>query len=163
VVPNYNWREALPYIEEPIIKLVQHHMAHPTWTVYDVHNYHRSKYVIREDGTKDYWAGIGYNYWIGFDGTIYEGRGRKRGAHAGAEWSGRSLGIGYQGHFNQQEMTDAQLRSGAWLNAILIVEDNLSVDDIIGHGDILSTSCPGKNFRMQELREETQKLLPAGF
>ncbi|WP_185819589.1 hypothetical protein [Salibacterium salarium] len=27
------------------------------------------------------WNGIGYNFWISFDGKIYEGRGLNQGAH----------------------------------------------------------------------------------
>ena len=26
------------------------------------------------------WVAIGYNYWIGFDGKVYEGRGLNKGA-----------------------------------------------------------------------------------
>lgn len=76
----------LPRVE----KLVQHHMSHPSWDIDQVHKYHR-------DSNK--WAGIGYNYWIGFDGTIYEARGMHIGAHAGPNWNARSLGIGYQETF----------------------------------------------------------------
>ncbi|UNC90733.1 N-acetylmuramoyl-L-alanine amidase [Candidatus Contubernalis alkaliaceticus] len=147
---DLSWSSPLVPITNPIEKLIQHHMAHTTWTVFDVHNYHKNT---------NGWKGIGYNYWIAFDGTIYECRGRNVGAHAGANWNGRSLGIGYQGNFETQKMTDAQLKSGAWLNAKLIQEEGLKVDDIIGHKDATATLCPGKNFRMEELQAEVKKLL----
>ncbi len=131
-------------------KLIQHHMAHPSWGVEQTHEYHR-------DGRG--WLGLGYNWWIGFDGTIYEGRGEKQGAHAGPEWNHRSFGIGYQGDFSSQEMTDAQVESGAWLNAKLIEQHGLSVEDVVGHGDVADTACPGANFRMAELREKTRQIL----
>jgi len=131
-------------------KLIQHHMAHPSWGVEQVHEFHRD--------TRG-WHGIGYNYWIGFDGEIYEGRGGNQGAHAGAGWNGRSLGIGYQGDLSSQQMTDAQVRAGAWLNAKLIEQHGLSVEDIVGHGDVANTACPGANFRIAELREKTKQIL----
>ncbi|HHX76952.1 MAG TPA: hypothetical protein GX697_01175 [Firmicutes bacterium] len=159
VKPDWNWRGPLVPFTNAIEKLVQHHMAHPTWDVYDVHNRHRNKTYVTGDGSIDNWYGIGYNYWIGFDGTIFEGRGIMEGGHAGPSWNWRSLGIGYQGHFDIQEMTDEQLASGAWLNAKLILEENLEIKDIVGHRDILSTSCPGANFRMEELKAETAKIL----
>ncbi len=151
--PDLSWSSPLVPITSPIVKLVQHHMAHITWTIFDVHAFHRDS---------NGWKGVGYNYWIAFDGTIYEARGRNVGAHAGANWNGRSLGVGYQGNFETQQMTDAQVKSGAWLNAKLAQEEGLTVDDIIGHKDISATLCPGKNFRMAELRQETAKLLGGG-
>lgn len=152
--PNVKWRGNLTPISRKITRLIQHHMAHTSWTVEQVHNYHR-------DGNG--WLGIGYSYWIGFDGKIYEGRGRNIGAHAGANWNGISYGIGYQGNFETQQMTDAQLVSGAWLNAKLIREEGLTVDAIVGHGTRFggtsSSLCPGKNFRMVELKAEAEKIL----
>lgn len=131
---------------QPVVKLIQHHMAHPTWDIFNVHTYHRNT---------NKWLGIGYNYFIDFEGQIFEGRGMNIGAHAGANWNGRSLGIGYQGDFTIQQMTDAQLIAGVWLNAKFIKEYGLSIDDIIGHKDISTTQCPGLNFRMQELKDAT--------
>jgi N-acetyl-anhydromuramyl-L-alanine amidase AmpD len=125
-------------------------MAHPTWGFEDVHNYHR-------DGRG--WAGIGYNYWIGFDGKIYEGRGLNIGAHAGAKWNPISLGIGYQGDFSKQKMTDEQLKSGILLNYQLAKKYGLTINDIVGHKDVSATDCPGNHFRMKELREGVAKRL----
>jgi len=123
-------------------KLVQHHMAHPTWGVHDVHKYHQSKG----------WVGIGYNYWIDFDGNIYEGRGLNVGAHVEG-WNSRTIGIGYQGDFTKQKMTDAQLKAGIELNQYLMTKFGLTSKDIVGHRDLAATSCPGPNFRMDELRK----------
>lgn len=147
--PELEWNGTLRELER-VEKLIQHHMAHPSWDFRDVHEFHRDSRG---------WAGIGYNYWIGFDGTIYEGRGLHVGAHAGSNWNGRSLGIGYQGHFEEQEMTDEQLEAGAWLNARFIEDFDLSIADIIGHREVSSTACPGSNFKMAELKERTERAL----
>ncbi|WP_193064923.1 N-acetylmuramoyl-L-alanine amidase [Oceanobacillus oncorhynchi] len=144
---NLTFRNVLtPVNKSRITKLVEHHMAHKTWTLQDVHNYHRNG---------NGWAGIGYNWWIAKDGTIYEGRGFNVGAHVGG-FNSTTLGIGYQGDFTSQKMTDAQLKSGAALNAWLLSQlpNVKSKLDIIGHGDLAATTCPGKYFRMSELRDE---------
>ncbi len=130
-------------------KLVQHHMAHETWDFDDVQHYHRAG---------NGWNGIGYNYWISFDGKIYEGRGIAQGAHVSGH-NNYTLGIGYQGHFDRQRMTDAQLRAGAELNAWLVDKYNLTTSDIIGHNDLALTACPGRNFRMDELRQMVNDIL----
>ncbi len=157
--PDLSFRNPLRPILEPIEKLLQHHMAQPSWDVYQVHNFHRNRIHWLDDTTWEYWDGIGYNYWIGFDGTIYETRGRQYGSHAGANWNGRSIGVGYQGDFTYQEMTDQQVMSGAWLNAKLIIDEGLTKEDIWGHRDVSSTACPGKNFRTEDLLRQTENIL----
>lgn len=131
-----------------IKKLVQHHTGHPTWDIYDVHKYH-------VNGKGEY--GIGYNWWIAFDGTIYQGRGWHIGAHC-QEYNETTLGIGYQGDFSKQTMTDAQLMAGAALNRWLISQlTNLSVKDIVAHEDLVRIDCPGQHFRMSELKKAVQQ------
>jgi N-acetylmuramoyl-L-alanine amidase len=157
--PALSFRNPLRPILEPIEKLLQHHMAQPSWDVYQVHNFHRNRIHWLDDTTWEYWDGIGYNYWIGFDGTIYETRGRQYGSHAGANWNGRSIGVGYQGDFTYQLMTDQQVMSGAWLNAKLIIDEGLVLKDIWGHKDVSNTACPGKYFRTEDLLRETKNIL----
>jgi N-acetylmuramoyl-L-alanine amidase len=124
------------------------------------HNYHRDTLG---------WNGLGYNYWIEPNGTIYEVRGRNIGAHSGASWNGISYGICFQGNFETQLMTDEQLASGIWLCARLCRMEGLGAGEIVGHGKRFggtsNTLCPGKNFRMAELRTGTEEALkpqPAG-
>ena len=48
------------------------------------------------------WLDIGYNFVVGEDGNVYEGRGWARvGAHA-ANWNARSLGIAFIGDFTSE-------------------------------------------------------------
>ena len=154
IKPDITWNGELQPLSGPVEKLIQHHMAHRTWDFFEVHDYHKS---LRHEGRS--WFGIGYNYWIGFDGTIFEGRGMMRGAQAGAFWNGRSIGIGYQGHFDHQQMTEEQVESGAWLNAKLVYTENLRLSAIIGHRNVQPTLCPGRNFRMDDLRNRAAALL----
>lgn len=146
VKPNIKFKRLDP-MPKKVDKLVQHHMAHPSWDIYDVHNFHKNS---------NGWNGIGYNYWIAFDGTIYEGRG----LHYGAGVRGHNhhtLHIGYQGDLTKQKMTDAQLKSGIELNKWLMNKLKLSSNAICGHNDLVATACPGKNFRMKELKNGVSK------
>lgn len=127
-----------------VTKVVCHHPAHPTWGIMEIHNYHKNSKG---------WAGIGYNYLICKNGRIQEGRGKNVGAHC----SGRNsdtLGVCFQGDFDKQQMTDAQVKAGGWLIAKLIKEHGLQINDVLGHRDLAATACPGKNFRMADLKTE---------
>ncbi len=70
-----------------------------------------------------------------------------------------TMGVGYQGDFTVQEMTDEQVMSGAWLNAKLIIDEGLTLEDIWGHKDVSYTACPGNNFRTEDLLRETEDIL----
>jgi len=126
-----------------IDKIICHHPAHPSWDINDIHKYHRDSKG---------WSGIGYNYFVTFDGRIQEGRGRNQGAHTLGGWNTKSLGVSFQGDFSKQLMTDEQVDSGAELIASLIRNEGLGINDVVGHGDLWNTACPGKNFRMTALK-----------
>ena len=108
-------------------------MAHPTWTFEDVHNYHK---------IYNGWIGIGYNWWVAFDGTIYEGRGFNHGAGIGGHNS-HILSIGFQGDYENvnKEMPKAQYEAGVWLIQYLM--DLIpSIKNVDGHKRWNSTACP---------------------
>ncbi len=151
---NLNWRGTLTPITRKIEKIICHHPAGPG-TMEANHNYHRNTLG---------WNGLGYDFWIDYDGKIYEVRGRHVGAHSGANWNGRSYGPCWRGNFENQKMTDEQLASGIWLLAKLCREEGLTEKDIAGHRDVATsgTLCPGKNFRMKELKDGVAKLLASG-
>lgn len=145
VNPGLKFKYALDPPPSKVAYLVQHHMAHKTWGIHEVHDFHKNSRG---------WNGIGYNWWIGFDGTIYEGRG----FHYGAGVSGHnhdSLHVGYQGDFTQQQMTDAQLASGIALNSWLL--EKYPSAKVVGHKELASTACPGQYFRMNELKQGFSK------
>ena len=86
------------------------------------------------------WADIGYNFLIGSDGKVYEGRGWDRtGAHARGHNS-NSIGIAYIG--------DGRLPvPKAAKKAILALRkeavERLPIEEVVGHRDVGSTVCPG--------------------
>ena len=149
---NLNWRARLTPITRKIERIICHHPA--GGTMQSNHNHHRN--VLG-------WNGLGYSYWIEPNGTIYEVRGRNIGAHSGASWNGISYGLCFEGNFETQLMTNAQLASGIWLCARLCRQEGLDARAIVGHGTRFggtsNTLCPGKNFRMAELRAGTEEAL----
>lgn len=118
--------------------LVVHHAA-GNGTVEAIHNGHLSKG----------WAGIGYHYYVRKDGSVYRGRPEWAvGGHtSGHNW--HSLGICFEGNFENETMSLAQLEAGRELIAdILSRWRKLSVKR---HKDLGNTLCPGKNFPFEEM------------
>jgi len=149
--PPLSFRSKLTPLKK-VDMIILHHMAHKTAGIHDIHNYHRSRTYTNSSGKTAYWSGIGYNYFITFDGIIYEARG----LHVGAQIAGhnnRSIGIGFQGDFEQQSMTNAQLNAGAALCSKLLQDHSLTEKDIKRHKDLAATACPGNNFSFTELKQ----------
>ena len=104
---------------------------------------------------KQGWWGIGYHYYIRKDGSIWRGRPEKWvGSHAGSsnDYNKHSIGICFEGNFETEQMTDAQVESGREL--IEDIKSRYSIREVLGHRDIAKTACPGKNFRMNDLLRE---------
>jgi len=98
-----------------------------------IHNFHKN--------TRG-WAGIGYHFYIRKDGNIYKGRPEDTvGAHAyGA--NSDSIGICFEGNFNEETMNEAQIKAGQELLKYLKAKH--SINTVIGHKDVGNTSCPRK-------------------
>ena len=129
---NYKWNGQLVNRQETK-HIVLHHRA----GVGDVESIH---YGHLNNG----WAGIGYHFYIRKDGKIYRGRPiEKIGAHTEG-YNGVSVGVCFEGNYENENMTDAQIKSGKKLVGYL---KNLYPDAVVGyHKDFAATACPGKNF-----------------
>lgn len=92
------------------------------------------------------WDDIGYNFGIGADGNIYEGRGFGLvGAHA-VNWNRKSLGIMFIGNYNDHKPTATQIAKAKELIAYGVSLGYLASNHIIyGHRQVGSTECPGNN------------------
>lgn len=93
------------------------------------------------------WSCIGYHYVIRKDGTIEMGRPHWTiSAHAYGENS-HTIGIHVCGNFEIGEPTDAQIESLSMLLANLCTDYGLSIDrdHVVGHRELMSTACPGRN------------------
>lgn len=142
VKANLQFRERLqPLNLAKVDGIALHHMAHPTWTLEDVHRAHLARG----------WAGCGYNYWIAKNGTIYEARG----LHVGAGIAGHNshlIHIGFQGDYERvdKEMPDAQFNAGVWL--IQYLRQRVPTVRVVnGHRHWAATACPGRYFPLAEM------------
>ena len=80
--------------------IIIHHTEEIGWNIYDTNNYHISLG----------WEGIGYNYFIEEDGTVFEARGMKVGAHT-IGMNKISIGICLSGNFDIEFPRQEQLIS----------------------------------------------------
>lgn len=99
------------------------------------------------------WWDVSYNFLVGGDGRIYEGRGwKKSGAHS-VNFNTKSLGIAFIGNYEKYNPTDAMLN--ATLNFITcgVMKGYLTpTREIHGHKDVACTLSPGK-FLYEKIRE----------
>ena len=154
---DLKWNGNLKPLYLPKIKYIMiHHTAHPTWNIYDVHNFHQ-----HTNG----WIGIGYNFFINPDGTVFEGRGLNVGAGA-TGYNYNSIHVCFAGNFENTNPTQKQLENGKKLIEYLLT---LVPSDaqIIGHKDIGKTACPGRNFPLNEFKSikkemEDKKMFETG-
>lgn len=106
------------------------------------------------------WSGIGYHYVIHKNGMIERGRPRDTvGAHT-YNHNESSIGIVLDGNFEDSMPTNAQLERTAMLVAALSHIYNIRPDDnnLLGHRDLNTTLCPGKNL-YRELPQVRDKAL----
>ncbi|KAK1120952.1 hypothetical protein K0M31_010736 [Melipona bicolor] len=90
------------------------------------------------------WEDIGYNFIIGEDGNVYEGRGwTYTGAHA-PNYNSRSIGICIIGDFTHRLPNEAALKA---LNALInygVSKGSISNKyHVVGHRQVTQTECPG--------------------
>ncbi len=142
-IPNQIIKQPLQYLNlSKVDSIALHHMAHPTADVKTVEEWH-----INQG-----WRALGYNFWVAFDGTVYEGRGFKLGAGVENE-NGHIISIGFQGDYQSGDvkMPDAQFNAG--VDIIEYVLENVpTIKTIGGHGDFMATACPGKYFPLEEMK-----------
>lgn len=122
--------------------IVLHHAAVSKCTAADIHRGHQEKG----------WAGIGYHFFVRKDGSIYRGRPIGAvGAHC-LGWNEVSIGICAEGNFQTDIMPDAQKFALAdlvsWLRFVY------PEAKVVGHKEMMATSCPGQNYPLEELKEE---------
>jgi len=136
---DYKWNGTLETGNKPK-DLIFHHTASKKISPEEINVMHK------EEG----WGGIGYHFYIRKDGTIYRGRPENTiGAHA----IGRnkdSIGICLEGNFELENLTEGQEKSLVKLSTDMIIKYNL--EGILGHKDVYETLCPGKNFPMEEIK-----------
>lgn len=113
--------------------LVIHHTAGlRTDTVHDIRRYHLRM------GYSD----IGYHYLITPEGEVFHGRPVKRvGAHAKGH-NADSIGVALIGNYEEERPTQQALEALEGL--IDHLRQRYGVDQVVGHGELVRTRCPGR-------------------
>ena len=126
-------------------RILIHHAAAAKMTVEQVHSVHKG----------NGWPGIGYHFYVRKDGSIYRGRPEDCvGAHASGSNSD-SLGICFEGNFENELMSSVQKEAGKWLVAYL--KKKYSITKVQKHSYVNATACPGKNFPFDEIASAVYK------
>lgn len=120
-------------------RIILHHSASSVASAEDIHRWHLG----------NGWEGAGYHFLVRKDGKIYRMRPENKiGAHAsGSNYN--SIGICFEGNFEVEEMSDVQVQSGKEL--VTYLKNKYRINKVQGHRDVNNTSCPGKNFKFDEI------------
>lgn len=121
--------------------LIIHHAAAPSASVETIHSWHLGRG----------WLGIGYNFYIRKDGTVYQGRGWEYvGAHC-AGYNSTSVGICLEGNYE----TDADMPAAQYEAAVQLIHMALdkypTITEICGHKAHGATACPGRYFPLADM------------
>lgn len=135
IEPHYVWNGELTRRTQPIYRIILHHAAASHCSAVQVHSWHKARG----------WVGIGYHFFITKDGDIYRGRPIDCiGAHAGG-YNLDSIGICFEGNFENEVMQNAQEEAGRELVKYL-TSYYKTIKVVQKHCDVNATACPGKNF-----------------
>ena len=105
------------------------------------------------------WTGIGYNFYIRKDGSIYRGRPiDKSGAHA-TGYNSISVGICFEGNYDSTDkvMPSAQFKAGQDLIAYL--KNMYPTATVVKHADLNYTACPGRYFPFDEIIQPPKQII----
>lgn len=115
---------------------------------------------IHLDHVNQGWTGIGYNFYVRQDGSIYRGRPIwATGAHAEG-YNSISIGICAEGYYHppnnplitpDTEMPAAQLQS--MIELVAYCHEQYPDAEIVGHRDLMPTACPGDYFPFEQIKE----------
>ncbi|XP_072743376.1 peptidoglycan recognition protein 3 [Anoplolepis gracilipes] len=93
------------------------------------------------------WSDIGYNFLVGEDGNVYEGRGwGKKGAHS-VPFNSKSIGICIIGNYSNRTPKAAAIEAVAKLIARGVDNGEIKSNyKLLGHRQTWPTACPGDSF-----------------
>jgi|DEB0MinimDraft_3_1074331.scaffolds.fasta_scaffold50350_1 N-acetyl-anhydromuramyl-L-alanine amidase AmpD len=110
------------------------------------------------------WSEIGYHFVVYPNGSIHKGRNiNKTGAHCKNHNTG-SIGICVVGNFEVEPVTEPQKFGIEGTLGLfgkieeLLIEYNLTWNDVYGHRDLGNSTCPGESL-YKALVEHKQKIL----
>lgn len=141
-----NWGGALAK-RSKIDMIVLHHAAAKNCTIYNIHQWHLA----------NGWSGFGYHYFVRKDGRIFKGRPDDTiGSHAKG-YNSTSLGICFEGDFEKEIPTQAQIDAG--IELVEYLKKKYNIKKLKGHGELMASSCPGKLFPIEKFIGEKENLI----
>jgi len=128
--------------------IILHHSASTSASVETIHRYH-------QQGRG--WIGIGYNFYVRKDGSIYRGRPEDVvGAHT-TGYNDKSIGICAEGNFEVEAMPDVQKQ--AIIELLRELKQRYPNVQIKRHKDFANTACPGRNYPFNDIIEGVEKMV----
>lgn len=138
---SYNWEYTKKYDNGTPKEIIVHHMA-GNGTIFDIDRMHTAKG----------WRGVGYHFFIDKNGNAFYGRPvSEYGAHC-AGHNFETIGVCFEGNFENTTMNDVQFYAGVDLLTYLMKKYNIT--KVTRHKDYMPTACPGKFFPFDSLLEE---------
>lgn len=148
IISRKEWGAKKPkrtkYLSTPVKYAVVHHSDTPQCLsenackerIRSIQSYHMHH---------NHWDDIGYNYLIGGDGNVYEGRGANTvGAHV-RNYNTVSLGICVIGNYEVKTPTAKTVNALKSILSCLMTRQKLRSNYLLrGHRDLGKTTCPGK-------------------
>jgi len=125
---------------EVVKYIVLHHTGTTTASANDIHDWHLARGF----------DGAGYNEYVYKNGNVYI----MRGDHQGAQCRGYnsiSYGICCEGNYNMERKMPAKQYS-TLLERVKLATKKFPGAKIVGHKNLVSTTCPGKYFPMQGVK-----------
>ena len=150
VVDDLPKHDTLTY-ETRSLSMITHISIHHSAASASIDPWRVAAYQIKEDPSrkKDAWPGIGYHYYIGPDGTIYQTNYHQTVSYHSGGNNAHTLGLCFAGSFMDAIPTAEQMQMGGRLVAWLMQELNVPLDHVWGHKEYpnnSSTSCPGSQW-----------------
>jgi len=137
-------KATVPNLPDPRYIIIHHGAG--DWDFETVNRSHKNKWGFVS--SLGYY--IGYQYFIEFDGRVYQGRrDNEEGAHTVGDvahyYNRNSIGICLQGNMEIEEPTTNQLSSLKSLINKKKQEYQISNERVYGHRELQATLCPGRN------------------
>jgi hypothetical protein len=147
---NLVWQRPLTKSDPNLYdSIALHHVAHPTWGVTEIHDFHGRP--VSKGGRG--WKGHAYGYEVDKNGDIWETRGYQyEGGGVTGSLNKKVLSIVFQGDYDDKDkvMPDTQFNAGVWLLKWLkSVLPNIKT--IAGHKNWEATACPGRYFPLERM------------
>lgn len=119
--------------------VILHHAGTSTCTIEDIHRWH-----LNND-----WAGVGYQFFVRKDGSIYRGRPENAvGVHCPGANS-ESIGICAEGNYEVETMPEAQ--KNAIIELLAYIKSKYPIEYVRKHSYYVATDCPGRNYPFDEI------------